>query len=151
MIFLKIIFIDFTFLILNWLRIQLYSFFLKNIMNCNSFSPYNFFFIIFFINPQQRTSMPQVLSIVLPKHLIIVYFRGNYNKIDLKGWIQSYLIGFGLAQIQLIGVEEMILGFSEPNPYPCLGLEMIKMSTNYFAVPINNTKNSKSFTRSTFL
>ena len=30
--------------------------------------------------------MPQ--DLVLPKHLIIVYFRGNYNKIDLKGWIQ---------------------------------------------------------------
>jgi len=43
---------------------------------------------------------------------------------DLKGWnrwIQSYLTGFGLAQIQLIGVEEMILGFSEPNPYPLFG------------------------------
>jgi hypothetical protein len=48
MIFSKIFFVNFIFLILSWLRIYFYSFFLENIMDCNRFSPYNFYFIFFY-------------------------------------------------------------------------------------------------------
>ena len=47
--FFRIVFVDFIFLILNWLRIWFCSFFLYNIVDYYNVSSHDFFFMIYFV------------------------------------------------------------------------------------------------------
>ena len=69
--FKKIFFVHFIFLILIWLRIYLCNFFLENIVDCNSFSPYKFFYFFhkFIITHKHVTSPRHHAGMTSSKYL----------------------------------------------------------------------------------